>query len=312
MSSFRFVAFVLIACLIVPQNAPCGSNAQHILIGITACKWTDPSEQEVSAASEPETNESAVEPSKSRPTKLKLIAHRGGVVDETRIENNIDSLKEAIARDYFMLEVDIRESRDGQMVVHHDSTFRRFYADDRSLAEMTWDEIQSLRSEAGGHTPLSFEQFAALCRGRIHMMIDTKGPDHSLDFFQMLERILRENDLLDSAIIIGTQQSRDYFRGKAKVGINASELRTAVEEGAEVSSLYVLFAHGKDLDEATVKFANLHKVEVIPSVNIFHYPLDRHLALARADLLRLRALGVTHFQIDSVYDQFLIQRPDAR
>lgn len=260
--------------------------------------------QELLVAAEPETNNSAADNALAQPTALKLIAHRGGVVDVTRIENNVAAIEEAIARNYYMIEVDIRESRDGQLIVHHDSTFSRFYSDDRSVADMTWDEIQQLRSVPGDQAPLNFEQFAALCKGKIALMIDTKGPDHSPEFFSEMERILRENDLLDSAIVIGTQQSKDYFKGKAKVGINLAQLQAAAEQGTDLSH-YVLFAHGNELDEATVRLAQSRDVTVVPSVNIFHYPLTRHLALAAADLFRLKEMGVTHFQIDSIYDQFL-------
>jgi len=107
---------------------------------------------------------------------LKLIAHRGGVVDAKRIENNVAAIEEAIRRSYEMREVDIRESKDGQLVVHHDATLRRFYGDGRALSELTWEAIQTLRSDPGQQAPLSFKQYAALCRGRIKLMLDTKGP----------------------------------------------------------------------------------------------------------------------------------------
>ena len=239
----------------------------------------------------------------SRP--LKLIAHRGGIVDKTRIENNVDAIEEAIRRNYDMLEVDVRESLDGQLVVHHDANFRRFYSDGRAVADMNWEDIQSLRAEPSDRAPLSFSQFAALCRGRIKLMIDTKGPDHPPAFFEQMEQILNENQLLDSAFIIGTEQSKQHFLGKAKIGINLTQLQAKIAAGEEVARHYVVFAHGKDLTDEAVALANSHQVAVVPSINIFHYPLGSHLAAAAADLLRLRNLGVTYFQIDSVYDPLL-------
>jgi len=64
-------------------------------------------------------------------------------------------------------------------------------------------------------------------------------------------------------------------------------------------------AHGKDIDESVVALADRHAVTVVPSVNVFHYPVGQHLELAAADLRRLRQLGVTYFQIDSMYVAFL-------
>ena len=40
-----------------------------------------------------------------------------------------------------MLEVDLRESRDGYIVVHHDANFNRFCGEPRKVADLTWDDI---------------------------------------------------------------------------------------------------------------------------------------------------------------------------
>ena len=234
--------------------------------------------------------------------RVHLIAHRGGIVDEGRIENNIPAIEEAIERGYAMLEVDIRESKDGQLVVHDDANFRRFYNDPRKVADLTWDEIKQLRSEPGGLRPLLFEEFAKVCRGKIRLMLDTKGPEHSDEFFAQMERILMENGLLSSALVIGTEQSQKFLRGKAKTSVNRRELEAAIQAGDDVVESVFLFERGNMTDE-TVKLAQKHGVLVVPSVNTFHYQSD-HLSCARADIERLKELGVTHFQIDSVYESF--------
>src|SRR5690242_14371906 len=97
---------------------------------------------------------------------IELIAHRGGIVDDHRIENNLPGIEEAIRRGYWMLEVDLRESKDGRVVVHHDPDFQRYYGDPRRVAEMTWNEIKSLRSTPGELRPLEFAEYAAACRGK--------------------------------------------------------------------------------------------------------------------------------------------------
>lgn len=53
-----------------------------------------------------------------------------------------------------------------------------------------------------------------------------------------------------------------------------------------------------------MRLAQRHGVEVVPSVNVFHYPEADHARRAAADIERLRGWGVTWFQIDSVYEPF--------
>jgi len=233
-----------------------------------------------------------------------LIAHRGGVVDDEHIENNLPAIDEAARRGYWMLEVDVRESKDGRLIVQHDADFRRFYGDSRQVVDMTAAEIKRLRSTPGGLPPLEFSEFAAACKGKLRLMLDTKGAKHSKEFFASMIDSLRENDLLDSAFVIGSDQSRALFFDKAKIGVNREKLAAAVGRGEDVAKRYFLFSHAKGIDAETVNFCRQHGVVVVPSINTFHYPAAKHMEMAAADIARLKKLGVTYFQIDSVYEKY--------
>lgn len=235
---------------------------------------------------------------------VKIIAHRGGVVGEEYAENSPAALQAAIDRGYWMIEVDIRESKDGRLVVQHDPDFERFFGDKRLLAEMTWEEIRGLRATPGGSRPLEFHELAALCRGKLELMLDTKPPEHPEAFFRSMEASLRENGLLAGAFVIGTDESRAWFHGKARVGVDRAQLRKAVAASEDVRSLYFLFEHGRDLDAETVRYAQKLGVAVVPSINIFHYD-DTDPKAAEADTKRMLDLGVEYFQIDSPYDVWL-------
>jgi hypothetical protein len=165
-------------------------------------------------------------------------------------------------------------------------------------------QIKQLRSTPGDLPPLEFAEFAAACQDRIQLMIDTKEPEHSQAFFASMIDTLRANRLLDSALVIGTDQSRSVFLDKAKVGVNRDKLTAAIARGEDVAKRYFLFAHAAAVDAEVVELCRRHGMLVVPSINTFHYPPDRHLELAAADIARLKRLGVTHFQIDSVYEKF--------
>ena len=239
------------------------------------------------------------------PAGVKLIAHRGGVVDERYAENSKGSVEAAIARGYWMLEVDVRESKDGRLVVQHDPDFQRFFGDSRQVADMDWTEIARLRAKPGNTRPMEFQELAALCRNRVRLMVDTKEPEHSEQFFAEMERALRKNDLLASAMFIGTDQSRERFHGKAIVGVTREQLQAFLAKGEKTKGLYFLFEHGRTLDEAGLRLAAKAGVPAVVSINIFHYEGMDHWKAARADVERLRRLGMTYFQIDSIYDRWL-------
>ena len=237
--------------------------------------------------------------------RTKLIAHRGGVVEGGRTENSKRALQAAIDRGYYMVEVDVRETKDGLAIAHHDADFRQDYGVDQRVAEMNWTEIKKLRASDGSR-PLLFSEYAALCRGKIRVMLDIKPPGHSEGFYEAIEAVLREHALLDEAMIIGTSESRQWFLGKVRVGTDRNALRVAAKEDKDVAAKYMLFDRGRSLDETTFQWARSLRVPVVPAINEFHYAdLENHVQAAKADVERLRHAGVEFFQIDSIYDIWL-------
>jgi glycerophosphoryl diester phosphodiesterase len=235
---------------------------------------------------------------------VRLIAHRGGVVESKHPENSAGAIEDAIRRGYWMLEMDLQESKDGHLVVHHDD-FEKSFGVRKWPREMTWDEIKQLRAVEDGSRPLEFHEYAALCRGKVELMLDTKEPSHSRGFYESFERTLRENGLLENSLFIGTAEARAYFKGKARVSVSAEELQKKVDAGEETSRLYFLFEHADKMDQKSMALAKRAGIPAVVSINDFHYPGKDHMKEAHADIDRLRRAGLTYFQIDSFYDIWL-------
>lgn len=181
------------------------------------------------------------------PPGVKWIAHRGGVVDSRYAENSPASLNAAVAAGYWMIESDIRETKDGRPIVQHDTTFLRFYNDSRRVSSLTLDEARALIAQPGGTPPMTFRDLAEACRGRLRLMLDIKPkdappgstpPDHAPAFYQEIEEELRRNGLLQSAYLIGAEDARRYFRGKARGAVTSDQLKQAVARGEDVARLY--------------------------------------------------------------------------
>jgi len=235
---------------------------------------------------------------------VRLIAHRGGVIDGHHPENSAGAAKDAIRRGYWMLEIDLQETKDGHIVVHHDDLQQSFGVL-KMPGDLTMAEISQLRASEDHSHPLEFSHFAAICKGKVQLMIDTKPPSHSMAFYESMEKTLRENGLLDGAYFIGTSEARAYFKGKARVSISREELEKKVAAGEDVSHNYFLFEHGTTLDERGISLGKQAGVPVVVSINEDHYAGKAHMMAAHADIERLRNLGVIYFQIDSPYDVWL-------
>lgn len=235
---------------------------------------------------------------------LELIAHRGGIVDDQHAENSLASIDAAIERGYWMIEVDVRRTKDGRAFLNHDDNFKRYYDDPRRSAEMTWHEVSQLRASGDGHSPLTFEQVCARCAGRIRLMLDIKANGAPQAFHEDLVKSLERHKLLESAYVLTDGGARDFWRAHARPMRNAKEVRALVETGPAAKERFALFEVAGALDDESVKFAQQHGVTVVAALNRFRYAraADPEQAAA-ADAARLRALGVKQFQIDSVYER---------
>jgi glycerophosphoryl diester phosphodiesterase len=74
--------------------------------------------------------------------RVTVTAHRGGHLQAP--ENTVASIREAIAVGAQYAEIDVQLTKDGVLVVTHDSDFSRMAGVARKVWELTYDEIRSI------------------------------------------------------------------------------------------------------------------------------------------------------------------------
>lgn len=79
------------------------------------------------------------------------IAHRGGSLEGE--ENTLPAFSHAVALGYSHLETDIHVTADGEVVIHHDATLARMTGDPRTIADLTWKDLQTVRTPGGAGIP---------------------------------------------------------------------------------------------------------------------------------------------------------------
>ncbi len=233
-----------------------------------------------------------------------LIAHRGGVVDAERPENSAASIAAAIDRRYWMIEVDVRRTKDGEPVLHHDATLQRYYGDPRRPEELTWSELKALRATSGGGSPIHFDQACAMSSRKLRLMLDVKGSDWPKDFYGHLLRIMEDQRIPGPIYSLGGSRVKPLFDGRVMVSANRKHLAVAAEQGEDVAREYFLFELGSELDGDAVALCRKLKVVPVAAINTFRYTMatrDENLGPAE-DVAKLRRLGVTHYQVDSRYE----------
>lgn len=235
-------------------------------------------------------------------SEYRLIAHRGGVVDSNTAENSIEALKKASNSGYWMVEIDLRLTKDSVLIIHHDSNFKRYFGVDLAVSEMEWEEIKELNGVFGNKV-LSFEEALKFCQeNNLQVMVDNKirGKDDRL--FGSVVELLEKYELLENALMIGTEESTPFFTGKVKLSCTRQQLEENMLKSDFNSNNYYLFSG--NISKEDVEWTKSHGILTVGVVNEWTFKEESVMEKAQEGADRLKEAGVKHFQIDSMFESF--------
>lgn len=236
-----------------------------------------------------------------RDAKFQLIAHRGGVVDSTAAENSLQALEKAVKQGYYMVETDLRLTKDSMLVTYHDANLKRTFGVDASVESSTWKELSMLENKKG-YKMLAFEDVLRFCEGKLAVMIDTKIRGNDPVLFGKVIALLKQYNLYDSALMIGTDESTAFFTGKIKLSCTRKQLEENMQKPGYDPSHYYLFSN--NISKEDFDWATAHNILVVGVINAWSFKSADPGKEAENQANALKAAGVTHFQIDSVFEKF--------
>lgn len=99
--------------------------------------------------------------------KKNLIAHRG-LYDNKILENSLLSFNLAIEKKY-IIELDVRLSKDNKVVVYHDNNFNRLFNIKKEVKDLTLNEIKTISSDI-----CTLEETLNFVNGKVPLLIEIK------------------------------------------------------------------------------------------------------------------------------------------
>jgi glycerophosphoryl diester phosphodiesterase len=128
-----------------------------------------------------------------------VISHRGDHVIYP--ENTIEAYKEAIKNEADYIEIDLRTTRDSQLVSMHDATVNRVTTAKGLVADFTINDLLSLKIESNDTASAqtySIPTFAAilkLCKNKMNIYLDFKAADAAAAY-KMIKKYGMEKQVL--------------------------------------------------------------------------------------------------------------------
>lgn len=263
------------------------------------------------ALSVPATAQSDLDPTALPDWDVVLVAHRG--LAPGLPENTMAAFEDVIARGVGVIEIDLRGTSDGEVVIMHDDTVDRTTDGTGTVTEMTLAEIEALdagiyagESYAGQKVP-TFEDVLKLAKANgTVLLLDIKLSD-TLDRKRIVRLVEENNALLN--VIAGVRSLDDLAEIR---GLNPN-IRTlgfipnpgAIEEfaaaGVEIIRLWPAWIEGKPTNENHVMPADCDGVDncLVKKVHALNRPVWSTAGTAdRAELTYLIEAGVNGILTD--------------
>jgi glycerophosphoryl diester phosphodiesterase len=132
--------------------------------------------------------------------QIVAISHRGEHLHHP--ENTIPAFEEAIRVGADFIEVDVRTTADGKLVLSHDNTVNRMTNGTGEVSSLSFDQIEHLDAgiktapEFTGTRIPTFDEVLNLAHGRIGVYVDLKNATA-----QAIVDAIRKNDMVDRVVI---------------------------------------------------------------------------------------------------------------
>ncbi len=132
--------------------------------------------------------------------KLVIIAHRGSHIKVP--ENTLAAYQNAINEGADYVEIDLRTTRDGHLVIMHDESITRMTGKKGEIKDLNYNEINDLKIKpvAKGDTTTyrvpDFADVLNLCKGRINIYLDFKDADVAKTY-----RLLQQSGMQNNVVV---------------------------------------------------------------------------------------------------------------
>lgn len=156
-----------------------------------------------------------------------VIAHRGASM--VAPENTMAAIRRAVADGADWVEIDVQETADGQVVVFHDSDFKRLAGESLTIWDVQSSQLPGLdigswfAPEFASETTPTLRQVLELCRNRSGVLIELKYYGHDQQLEQRVIDIVEDAGMQQQVMVMslsyeGVQKVRK-LRPDWKIGL---------------------------------------------------------------------------------------------
>jgi glycerophosphoryl diester phosphodiesterase len=180
------------------------------------------------------------------------IGHRGAKALE--VENTLESFKKAVQLGVNAVELDVRHSADGKLVVSHDENLKRVYGKNVQLRDVTLTELKELT----GDRMVTLKEALEALKGNVErVLVELKEPGYEQKVLDVIgKERLKGKAIVTSFHVDALTRVREADR-EIETGLIYARFKKPVEAALKLNAQYLLplyrFVHTKDVEKAHEK-----------------------------------------------------------
>jgi glycerophosphoryl diester phosphodiesterase len=180
------------------------------------------------------------------------IGHRGARAYET--ENTLESFGRAIKLGVNAIELDVRTSQDGKLVVIHDDNLKKVFGKDVPVKEAT---LAGLRKLTGNKIP-TLQEALHFINGKVEkILVELKGTGLEKKALE----VIRREKLEQRAIVVSFHEEAlenvRKLNGKVETGLIYARYKNPADAALKLGAQYLValyrFVHTRDVEKAHEK-----------------------------------------------------------
>ncbi len=198
---------------------------------------------------------------------VQITAHCGGAIKAP--ENTLAAITQAILDQTDWVEIDVQESKDGVVIVAHDSDLKKVSGANLKIWEGTADELRAIDigsafgPEFHGERVPTLDEVLKACRGKTRVNIELKYYGHNQNLEQKVVDLVEANGMESDVVVMSLKTEGidkvKSLRPQWKVGLlTAAAVGNLTRADADFLAVSTKLANRRFIQEAHRKGKDVH------------------------------------------------------
>lgn len=164
---------------------------------------------------------------------IEIIGHRIGILELP--ENSTLALDEAIKQSYDRVEIDVQQLKDQEILVVHDSHFKRLAGSNLKVVDATYEDILTLdplythpQLQVPNQRFATLDDFAQMAKNKINLMIEVKTNPEDNHLLEDIFAIIEKYDLFEQVELASMDKKLLKEIKKLNQNVETTYIATAV------------------------------------------------------------------------------------